>query len=68
MWKEVVQKIMWLDVIHLLVVKLNLMSAGTNRHKYMMGLHLMYVKNRIGDMNNNGVYEILAGELGGKRI
>lgn len=50
------------------MVELNLMSAGTNQHKYMIGLHLIHVKNRIRDMNNNGVYEILAEELGGKRI
>ena len=55
---------MWLVVIHVLVVRLNLMSIGRNRHEYMMGLHLIHVQNWIGDMNNKGVHEALAEELG----
>ena len=55
---------MFLVVIHVLMVGLNLMSAGRNRHEYMMDLHLIHLKNWIGDINNNKVHEILAEESG----
>ena len=57
---------MWLIVIRVLVIGLNLMSASRNQHEYMMGLHRIHVNNWIGDMNNNGVHEVLAEELGWK--
>ena len=48
MQKEVEKKKLWLIAIHLLVVGLSRMSLGTKWHEYMMGLHLMHVKHRIG--------------------